>query len=168
MVERAKSKKPARPTEEAIDSLAVESPIPMTAHALDRVIHERARLAIMSALAVVPAATFKDLRASLELSDGNLSVHTRKLEEAGYIRCHKSFDGRVPRTEYALTAAGREALEAYLQHMESLIRKMREAESTSAPERSAERVDSDKRDGAQGRSRSSKRVRPGRHKGTKP
>lgn len=93
---------------------------------LDRVIHERVRLAIVSALAVNDALSFNDLKALLETSDGNLSVHARKLEEAGYIACDKSFDGRVPRTEYRITAPGRRALQRYLDHMEALIQRVRE------------------------------------------
>jgi DNA-binding transcriptional ArsR family regulator len=92
---------------------------------LDRIIHERFRLAIVSALAVNEAMTFADLKALLAATDGNLSVHARKLEDAGYILCAKSFDGRVPRTEYRLAAAGRRALERYLTHMEALIRATR-------------------------------------------
>lgn len=92
---------------------------------LDRVIHERLRLAIVSALAVNEALTFNELKALLKTSDGNLSVHARKLEEAGYVDCRKGFDGRVPRTEYRLTTAGRRALERYLDHMEGLIRATR-------------------------------------------
>lgn len=92
---------------------------------LDRVIHERLRLAIVSALAVNDILSFTDLKALLKTSDGNLSVHARKLEEAGYVTCSKSFDGRIPRTEYRLTAAGRKALERYLDHMEALIRAAR-------------------------------------------
>lgn len=92
--------------------------------ALDRVIHERIRLAIVSTLAVHEMLTFTELRAALETSDGNLSVHARKLEDAGYISCKKSFDGRIPRTEYRITAAGRRALEQYLSHMEALIRRV--------------------------------------------
>jgi DNA-binding HxlR family transcriptional regulator len=88
---------------------------------LDRLIHERVRLGIVSALAGVGSLTFNELKALLKVSDGNLSVHARKLEEAEYIACSKSFDGRVPRTEYRLTAAGRRALERYLDHMEALI-----------------------------------------------
>ena len=99
-----------------------------TAQDLDRTIHERTRLAIVSALAATSRATFKELKGLLGLSDGNLSVHTRKLEEAGYVRCHKSFAARVPKTEYELTPAGRKALSAYIEHMESLIRAMREAD----------------------------------------
>jgi DNA-binding transcriptional ArsR family regulator len=88
---------------------------------LDRVIHERVRLAIVSALAVHEAMSFSELRALLDTTDGNLSVHARKLEDAGYVAMKKSFDGRIPRTEFRLTAAGRRALEGYLSHMESLI-----------------------------------------------
>jgi DNA-binding HxlR family transcriptional regulator len=90
--------------------------------AFDRLIHERIRLAIVSALAVNPSLTFNDLKRLLGTTDGNLSVHARKLEEAGYITCTKQFEGRVPRTEYALTASGRQALGRYLDHMEALIR----------------------------------------------
>jgi DNA-binding MarR family transcriptional regulator len=92
---------------------------------LDRVIHERLRLAIVSALAVNDALSFNDLKGMLRTSDGNLSVHARKLEAAGYVACTKSFDGRIPRTEYRLTAAGRRALDRYLAHMEALIRMAR-------------------------------------------
>lgn len=93
--------------------------------ALDRTIHERMRLGIVSALAVNDSLTFNELKELLETSDGNISVHARKLETAGYISCSKSFEGRVPRTVYALTAAGRRALERYLDHMEALIRATR-------------------------------------------
>lgn len=93
----------------------------------DRLIHERTRLAIVSALAVNPTITFNEMKAILETTDGNVSVHTRKLEEAGYVSCRKSFEGRMPKTEYALTAAGRRALEKYLGHMEALIRATRGA-----------------------------------------
>jgi len=93
---------------------------------LDRLIHERLRLGIVSALAVNECLSFTDLKRLLDTTDGNLSVHARKLEEAEYIACDKSFDGRVPRTEYRLTAAGRRALEKYLVHMEALIRAVRE------------------------------------------
>jgi DNA-binding transcriptional ArsR family regulator len=91
---------------------------------LDRIIHERLRLAIVSALAVHESLTFTELKSLLETSDGNLSVHARKLEDAGYITCDKGFDGRVPRTEFRLTAAGRRSLEEYLGHMEALIRRV--------------------------------------------
>jgi DNA-binding HxlR family transcriptional regulator len=93
---------------------------------LDRLIHERVRLGIVSALAVNRELTFNELKAMLKTTDGNLSVHARKLEEANYIVCTKSFDGRLPKTEYRLTAAGRRALERYLNHMEALIRATRE------------------------------------------
>ena len=94
---------------------------------LDRLIHERLRLGIISALAANESLTFSDLKSLMNTTDGNLSVHARKLEEAGYIACTKYFDGRLPKTEYKLTAAGRTALESYLNHMESLIRQMRSA-----------------------------------------
>ena len=93
---------------------------------LDRLIHERLRLGILSALSVSESLTFNELKKMLDTTDGNLSVHARKLEEAGYIACTKSFEGRVPRTDYRLTAAGKRALERYLDHMEALIRAMRE------------------------------------------
>ena len=93
---------------------------------LDRLIHERMRLGIVSALAVNESRTIKQLKALMQTTDGNLSVHARKLEDAGYVSCTKSFEGRVPRTEFALTAEGRAALERYLDHMEALIRATRE------------------------------------------
>jgi DNA-binding HxlR family transcriptional regulator len=93
---------------------------------LDRLIHERIRLGIVSALAVNRSLTFNELKALLKTTDGNLSVHARKLEEANYIVCSKSFDGRLPKTEYRLAGAGRKALEKYLNHMEALIRATRE------------------------------------------
>jgi DNA-binding HxlR family transcriptional regulator len=93
---------------------------------LDRLIHERLRLGIVSALAVNEQLTFNELKGALKTTDGNLSVHARKLEEAGYISCEKYFDGRTPKTEYKLTAAGRRALERYLSHMEAIIRKTRD------------------------------------------
>jgi DNA-binding transcriptional ArsR family regulator len=93
---------------------------------LDRLIHERTRLAIVSALAVNKSLTFSELKQLLRATDGNLSVHARKLEDAGYVSCSKSFDGRMPKTEYALSAAGRRALEKYLSHMEALIHATRE------------------------------------------
>lgn len=88
---------------------------------LDRLIHERVRLAIVSALAVNESLSFNDLKGMLHLTDGNLSVHARKLEDAGYVACSKSFEGRVPRTSYRLEPAGRAALQGYLEHMEALI-----------------------------------------------
>lgn len=93
---------------------------------LDRVIHERVRLAIVSALAGAQALSFNELKNLLEITDGNLSVHARRLEEAGFIVCNKSFVDRVPHTEYQLTTEGRRALDEYLDHMESLIRRVRE------------------------------------------
>lgn len=92
---------------------------------LDRLIHERQRLGIVSALAVNETLTFNELKTLMQTTDGNLSVHARKLEDAGYISCKKSFEGRVPRTEYALTAPGRRALERYLEHMEAIIKATR-------------------------------------------
>jgi DNA-binding HxlR family transcriptional regulator len=96
--------------------------------ALDRIIHERLRLAIVSALSVNPVLTFAELKKLLTTTDGNLSVHSRKLEEAGYVSVQKKFEGRVPRTEYRLTASGRSALERYLTHMEALIRATRNSQ----------------------------------------
>src|ERR1035438_5291743 len=92
----------------------------------DRLVHERLRLGMVSALSVNESLTFNELKKLLDTSDGNLSVHARKLEEAGYVACTKSFAGRVPRTVYRLTAAGRRALERYLDHMEALIQAMRD------------------------------------------
>jgi DNA-binding HxlR family transcriptional regulator len=94
--------------------------------ALDRIIHERLRLGIVSALSVNETLTFRELKKILDTTDGNLSVHARKLEEAGYIGCQKKFEGRLPRTEYKLTDSGRTALENYLTHMEALIRATRQ------------------------------------------
>src|SRR5215469_15593199 len=96
-----------------------------TAVDLDPVIHERVRLAIVSALAVNAELSFNDLKKLLEITDGNLSVHARKLEVAGYVKCSKSFVGRQPRTEFRITVSGRRALEGYLQQMESVIRSAR-------------------------------------------
>jgi DNA-binding MarR family transcriptional regulator len=96
---------------------------------LDRLVHERVRLGIVSALAVNDSLTFLDLKRLLNTTDGNLSVHARKLEEAGYVACTKSFEGRMPKTEYRLTAAGRRALERYLNEMEALIRAARNRSS---------------------------------------
>ncbi|HTQ81240.1 MAG TPA: transcriptional regulator [Thermoanaerobaculia bacterium] len=92
---------------------------------LDRLIHERMRLGIVSALAVNESLSFNDLKKLLKTTDGNLSVHARKLEEAGYITCEKYFEGRVPKTEYRLAPPGRRALERYLDHMEAIIRATR-------------------------------------------
>jgi DNA-binding MarR family transcriptional regulator len=93
---------------------------------LDRLIHERVRLGIISALAVNDALTFNELKTLLGATDGNLSVHARKLEDADYVACVKSFEGRLPRTQYRITAAGRRALDRYLNHMEAIIRATRE------------------------------------------
>ena len=116
----------------ALDSAPVErsgkpKPAPSTQNvaALDRVIHERIRLGVVSALAVNDSLTFTELRDLMLVTDGNLSVHARKLEDAGYVSCSKGFEGRVPKTEYRLTAAGRRALEKYLSHMEALIQATR-------------------------------------------
>ncbi len=94
--------------------------------ALDQIIHVRVRLGIVSALAVEESLTFNELKERLDTSDGNLSVHARRLEEAGYVEIRKSFEGRIPRTDYRLTKAGRHALERYLDHMEALIERVRE------------------------------------------
>ena len=99
---------------------------PLALPQLDRLIHERIRLGIVSALATNDSLSFNDLKRILKTSDGNLSVHARKLEDAQYIACAKSFEGRMPKTEYRLTPAGRRALERYLDHMEALIRATRE------------------------------------------
>ncbi len=101
-------------------------PAAVTAPKLDRLIHERLRLGILSALSVNESLTFNELKKMTDTTDGNLSVHARKLEEAGYLSCVKSFEGRMPRSDYRLTAAGRKALERYLDHMEALIQAMRE------------------------------------------
>ena len=100
---------------------------PSTMHELDRLIHERLRLGIISALAVNESLTFNELKHMVKTSDGNLSVHARKLEDAGYVNCSKTFDGRTPKTEYSLTSAGRRALERYLDHMEAVIGRMRKS-----------------------------------------
>jgi DNA-binding transcriptional ArsR family regulator len=92
---------------------------------LDRVIHERMRLAIVSALAANEALSFRELKNLLQATDGNLSVHARKLEDAGYVACEKSFEGRVPKTEFRLTAEGRRAFEEYIDHLEALVRNVR-------------------------------------------
>ena len=120
--ERLQRSRERDPSLEAVRNPAQEA-VPAD---LDRLIHERIRLGIVSALAVNRSLTFNELKALLKTTDGNLSVHARKLEEADYIVCTKSFDGRLPKTEYRLTAAGRRALERYLNHMEALIRATRE------------------------------------------
>ena len=88
---------------------------------LDRLIHDRVRLGILSALAASATLSFAELKSTLDLTDGNLSVHARKLEEAGYVQCRKSFSGRTPRTEYAMTTTGRKAFEKYLDHMDAIV-----------------------------------------------
>ncbi len=105
----------------AAQSVAEATPVK-----LDRLIHERLRLGILSALAANESLSFNELKKLLKTTDGNLSVHARKLEDAYYVACTKSFEGRLPKTEYRLTAAGRRALERYLDHMEALIQAMRE------------------------------------------
>ena len=108
-----------------VDTRTVSPKQKSAAPNLDRLIHERLRLGIISALAANESLTFSELKSLMNTTDGNLSVHARKLEEAGYISCTKYFKGRLPKTEYKLTAAGRSALEDYLSHMESLIKQMR-------------------------------------------
>jgi DNA-binding HxlR family transcriptional regulator len=117
----------ARKTEAAERDVARESSgAGVRTAGLDRLIHERVRLGIVSALAVNDSLSFNQLKALLKTTDGNLSVHARKLEEASYVTCTKSFEGRIPKTEYRLTGAGRRALEHYLDHMEALIRVTRQ------------------------------------------
>src|ERR1700687_2282948 len=108
----------ARPVAEAANRRRTG---PVEASQLDPMIHERMRLGIISALAVNESLTFNDLKQLLKTTDGNLSVHARRLEEAEFITCTKSFDGRTPRTEYRITTSGRRALQAYLAQMEKLI-----------------------------------------------
>jgi DNA-binding MarR family transcriptional regulator len=125
----ARTNEPASPkarsaagTKVSVEQGTVESALPN----LDRIIHERMRLGIVSALAVSDSLSFNELKKLLQTTDGNLSVHARRLEEAEYVECTKSFEGRMPKTEYRLTAAGRKAFERYLNHMEALIHAMRE------------------------------------------
>ena len=120
----ARRRAPARTRKTPLRGLAGYLADP-SARDFDRLIYERVRLGIMSALSVTDSMSFTDLRDLLGTTDGNLSVHARKLEDARYIRCTKSFQGRFPRTEYAATAKGRRALERYLDHMESLIQATR-------------------------------------------
>ena len=117
--------KQERKQETGVEARAVSTKQKSAAPNLDRLIHERLRLGIISALAANESLTFSELKNLMSTTDGNLSVHARKLEEAGYISCAKYFEGRLPKTEYKLTAAGRSALENYLSHMESLIKQMR-------------------------------------------
>ncbi len=116
---RAPSKQPSRPV-----------PVPGSAQTsddakFDRLVYERVRLGIMSALAVNERLTFNELKSLFDVSDGNLSAHARKLEEAGYLECNKSFEGRRPKSEYRITAAGRKALHRYLEHIEAVIKATR-------------------------------------------
>jgi len=123
MAARESSLKKEREKRPAAGPVAAPS---ASAHKLDRLVHERLRLGILSALAVNESVTFNELKRLLDTTDGNLSVHARKLEEAGYVGCAKSFANRMPKTEYRLTAAGRRALERYLDHMEALIQATRD------------------------------------------
>jgi DNA-binding transcriptional ArsR family regulator len=116
-VARTRAQQPARRVE------------PRDAQQLDRLIHDRVRLGILSSLAAADVLSFGDLKSALELSDGNLSVHARKLEDAGYVVCEKSFAGRTPRTEFRLAPAGRRAFEKYLDHMDALISAARKAKT---------------------------------------
>ncbi len=119
---KASNLAPVKGSTMSIDVQAVKSnPV-----ALDPIIHVRVRLGIVSALAVEESLTFNELKERLETSDGNLSVHARRLEEAGYVEIQKSFAGRIPRTDYRLTETGRQALQGYLDHMEALIERVRE------------------------------------------
>lgn len=115
----------AKAAKKAESPAARRQPVETKIPDFDRLIHEKTRLAIVSALAVNDTLTFNELKAILETTDGNVSVHTRKLEEANYLTCRKSFEGRMPKTEYSLTAAGRRALQKYLDHMEALIKAVR-------------------------------------------
>ena len=111
--------------EEKANGLRVERAAENVSNDLDKVIHERMRLGIISELAANEKLSFNELKDLLKTSDGNISVHARKLEEAGYVTCEKSFRGRMPLTEYAITRDGRKALERYLDHMEALIKAMK-------------------------------------------
>jgi len=117
----AAAKRGARAEQDAPRALKAIAGDESSAQSLDKIIHERFRLAIVSALAVNERLTFNELKELLQATDGNVSVHARKLEDAGYISCKKRFEGRVPKTEFKLTSAGKRALEKYLAHMEALI-----------------------------------------------
>lgn len=119
---------PLKPKAARSGRLSIEHGLNHALPDLDRIIHERMRLGIVSALAVNDCLTFNELKKLLQTTDGNLSVHARRLEEAEYITCSKSFEGRMPKTEYKLTAAGRKAFERYLNHMEALIQAVRPTE----------------------------------------
>ena len=125
MAKQSTAKKESKQVSAAPESRAASSKQKSAAPNLDRLIHERLRLGIISALAANESLTFSDLKNLMNTTDGNLSVHARKLEDAGYISVSKYFEGRLPKTEYKLTAAGRTALESYLSHMEALIKQMR-------------------------------------------
>lgn len=125
MAKAQRSVKALKTAPAAVETTPVRALAGSATRELDRLVHERLRLGILSVLAVNETLTFTDLRRMLATTDGNLSVHARKLEEAGYVLCMKSFEGRSPRTEYRLTAAGRKALARYLNHMEALIQAMR-------------------------------------------
>ena len=115
----------AKPHSEEKRLRSVHANVPKSMHEIDRLIHERLRLGIISALAVNESLTFNELKHLIKTTDGNLSVHARKLEDAGYINCLKTFAGRTPKTEYSLTSAGKKALARYLDHMEAVIGHMR-------------------------------------------
>lgn len=121
-----KDGKKGRASTRGLRSVSANQNAVETAPELDRLIHERMRLGIVSALAANECLSFGDLKNLMRTTDGNLSVHARKLEDGGYVACSKSFAGRVPKTEYKITIEGRRALERYLDHMEALIRAMRE------------------------------------------
>ena len=118
----ARKKQTSPPEKSVARGPAPLKPVAGNPSALDAIIHQRTRLGIVSALAVNPDLSFNDLKGLLGATDGNLSVHARKLEDAGYVKCTKSFQGRVPHTDYALTTKGRRALDGYLEHMEAIIR----------------------------------------------
>lgn len=125
MAKQSAAKQPAARRQETEETSPREVSARSAAPNLDRLIHERLRLGIISALAANESLSFSDLKSLMNTTDGNLSVHARKLEEAGYIACTKFFEGRLPKTEYKLTTAGRRALESYLSHMETLIQQMK-------------------------------------------
>ncbi len=119
MAASSRTTKPVTPAKPVKPALKVAKNEPATG--LDKLIHERTRLALVSALAANSVMTFNDLKSLLQITDGNLSVHARKLEEAGYLECSKGYEGRLPRTEYRLSASGRTALQKYVTHMEALL-----------------------------------------------
>ena len=127
MAKSSAAKSETKASQRAREKLQAVQGAPHSAREIDRLIHERLRLGIISALAGHQSLTFNELKHAVKTSDGNLSVHARKLEDAGYISCSKSFDGRTPKTEYSLTSEGRRALASYLDHMEALIGRMRKS-----------------------------------------